>query len=246
MSFLFVDRILELEPGRRVVAEKDVTPDEPFVENRALISCIVGEAVGQAGAWSVLKANDFTRRPVAGIVGAVEIPGEARLGDTIRLETTIDSMEDDAIHYHGVATVRGAPIFRIIDGLGPLLPMTDFNDPAEVRAQFERIRSGQGVGPKTPSPRVLFENGTLTVPVGAPFFRDHFPRKPVLPMSLLLEALLRLAGRPNPRAIRNIKMNDFVPPGSVVTGLVKPRGANLQLRAEVDGRRVCVAEAEYA
>ncbi len=35
--------------------------------------------------------------------------------------------------------------------------------------------------------------GTLAVPADAPFFRDHFPRRPVFPATLLLDAQIGLA-----------------------------------------------------
>ena len=68
--FHFVDQILELEPGRHALGAKYVTSGDTFVRATAagvpaLLSGIIGEALGQLGAWSVMAANDFTVRPVA-------------------------------------------------------------------------------------------------------------------------------------------------------------------------------------
>ena len=55
-----------------------------------LLSSIIGEALGQLGAWSVLAAKEFAVRPVAGVVGEVAITGEAAVGESILLDTTIE------------------------------------------------------------------------------------------------------------------------------------------------------------
>ena len=87
----------------------------------------------------------------------------------------------------------------------------------------------------------------------AVYFADHFPHKPVLPMSVLIECFSNLAHvfsheMPH-RKFQRIKMNDFIYPGDVVTAFVtvkKARADGMQIillcRAEVSGRRVAVLE----
>jgi 3-hydroxymyristoyl/3-hydroxydecanoyl-(acyl carrier protein) dehydratase len=280
--FHFVDRILECEPGGHALGLKHVTAADVFVrpaadDPPALLSCIVGEALGQLGAWSAMAANDFTLRPVAGVVGAVEILGEARQGDSIRLDTMIDSLTGDAVYYHAVATVAGDTILTLDDALGPLLPLEDFNDPEELRARYAAILRPDASPGATPGGEdssvpveldfdqiLSWESGTEAtairqVSADEPFFSDHFPRKAVYPLSLLLESLLEL-GREllaadgidfRPVRARKVKMSRFIEPGASVTAnaRVVDRGddhARLKFRCEVDGARVCVAEAEYA
>ena len=142
--FHFVDQILELDPGRHALGIKRVTPGDTFVRPNAggeatLLSCIIGEALGQLGAWSVMVAKDFTVRPVAGVVGEVVITGEAAVGDSVLLDTTIDSVTEDAVVYHAAASVEGATVLRLENALGPLLPMEQFNDPNEVRERLAKI-----------------------------------------------------------------------------------------------------------
>jgi 3-hydroxymyristoyl/3-hydroxydecanoyl-(acyl carrier protein) dehydratase len=279
--FHFVDQILECEPGRHALGLKHVTPSDSFVRAgstgpRVLLSCIVGEALGQLGAWSAMAANGFTLRPVAGVVGEVSILGEARVGDSIRLETTIDSLTDDAVYYHAAASVDEEKILTLDRTLGPLLPLGDFDDPDELRGRYAAITSSdiQRVGTSEAEPaapvelsfdKILsWESGAEAsalrqIPVEAPFFADHFPRKAVYPMSLLLESLLEL-GRElvaedgaelRPVRARNVKMSRFVEPGAELTATGKvverePESARLRFRCEVEGARVCVGEAEYA
>jgi 3-hydroxymyristoyl/3-hydroxydecanoyl-(acyl carrier protein) dehydratase len=279
--FHFVDQILKLDPGRHALGIKRVTSSDTFVRSNAggvstLLSCIIGEALGQLGAWSVMAAKDFASRPVAGVVGEVAITGEAAVGDTVLLDTTIDSVTDDAVFYHAAASVDGAPVLRLENTLGPLLPMEQFNDPKEMRERFARIRhSGDSAGDSqtgegTAAPFDLSFDEILsfegckeatairTLSGGEAFLRDHFPRKPVLPLSLLLESLLQLGqklledsgSRFVPIGARKVKMSRFVEPGSSLVAKVHvtERGAEnalMKFRCEVEGERVCVGQAEY-
>jgi len=280
--FHFVDRILELDPGRHGLGVKHVTPGDTFVRPTAagvpaLLPCIIGEALGQLGAWSVMAAKDFSVRPVAGVVGEVVIAGEATVGDSILLDTTIDSVTDDAVFYHAVASVDGTEVLRLEDTLGPLLPMEQFNHPDELRERFARIHR-PGVPPEAPKPAgdpavpfdlsfgeiLSLESGKEATAVWQvsgreAFFDDHFPRKPVLPLSLLLESLLQLGqklledggARYFPTGARKVKMSRFVEPGSALVAKIRvakrtPGTAILKFRCEVEGSRVCVGEAAYS
>jgi len=280
--FHFVDQILELESGRHALGIKRVTAGDTFVRPNAdgepvLLSCIIGEALGQLGAWSVMAAKDFSVRPVAGVVGEVVITGEVGVGDRILLDTTIDSMTDDAVCYHAVASVDGAAVLRLENALGPLLPMEQFNDPNEVRERLAKIhdagdsageyQTGEGTAAQfdLSFDEVLsFESckeatAVRTLSGSEAFLRDHFPRKPVLPLSLLLESLLRLGqklledggARCVPTGARKVKMSRFVEPGSPLVANIRvtersPEKALLKFRCEVDGERVCVGQAEYS
>lgn len=278
--FHFVDQILELDPGRHALGLKHVTTGDAFVRASAsggsvLLPSIIGEALGQLGAWNVMAANDFTLRPVAGVVGAVTILGQAAVGDTILLDTTIDSVTDDAVFYHAVASVGDTVILRLEDTLGPLLPMEEFNDPEELRQRFARIHrpgsadaSPQGGGERVPPFDPSFdevlsmEPGEEATAVrvltgGEAFLADHFPKRPVLPLSLLLESILDLGHELLvddtfiPTAARKVKMSRFVEPGSRLVANLRvvergEEGAVLRFRCEVDGARACVGEAVFA
>ena len=280
--FHFVDQILELDPGRHALGIKHVTPRDTFVRPKidgapALLSCIIGEALGQLGAWSVMAEKDFTVRPVAGVVGEVAITGEAAVGESIVLDTTIDSVTDDAVFYHAVASVDGTTVLRLENTLGPLLPMEQFNDAVEMRERFDRIqRAGvpdKGIrgGEEAAVPfdasfdeLLSFEAstgaaGVLTLSGEEGFLADHFPNKPVLPLSLLLESLLQLGQKVLedggaeyvPTGARKVKMSRFVEPGDSLVAKIRvaDRGegnALLKFRCEVDGDRACVGQAAYS
>ncbi len=290
--FHFVDRILQLEPGKHALGVRHITHSDPFIlsgkgRRPQLAPSIIGEALGQLGAWNVMAANGFTLRPVAGIARNVRIVGEAGPGDTLVLDTTIESFDDEIVTYYSVATVRGVEVLVIEEGLGPFLPLEEFNDPGEVSRHFDRIyRPGSLAealedtpaveGASQPDSSWLEFDEILSWEAGQEaaastrisdewtFFDDHFPRKRVLPLSMLVQGILGLgerllAGQPpappegslRPKRLRNVKMSQFVEPGQTVVAMAKVKEktdaqARLSFRCEVDGKRVCIAEIDFA
>ncbi len=62
--FLLIDRVVELEPGKRVVAVKNVTANEPqftghFPERPIMPGVLMVEALAQAGAVAVLSLPEY-------------------------------------------------------------------------------------------------------------------------------------------------------------------------------------------
>lgn len=290
MNFLFVDQILSLDPGKKAVGIKHVSPQDMYLTaapngKPALLPCIVGEALGQLNSWCAIVASDFKLRSIGGIVPEVNMNGFAYLGDTVLLEIEIDHLDDEAINWRGKASVHGQTIFSV-ESIGPCVPMEEFNDPEEVRCQYAMVnrpgpipeaKEGRVIIPEslgyyshlTSYDKILeWEKGSKVVAqknisLIAPYFADHFPRKPVLPITLLLQSKLQLAmsfltdflGEERakqffPSKFRNIKMNDFVLPGqSIITKMQLKEQSDekitLSFRSEVDGRRVCVAQADF-
>lgn len=69
--FIMIDRILELTPGEKIVALKNVTINEPFFqghfpENPIMPGVLIIEAMGQAGA--VLAAKSLDREPHGSLI----------------------------------------------------------------------------------------------------------------------------------------------------------------------------------
>ena len=113
--FLLVDRILESEPRRRVVAIKNVTVNEPFfsghfVDNPVMPGVLVVEAMAQAGAVLLLEDNtrDMTSKYMylAGIDRA-RFRRPVVPGDQLRLELEMLSVRRSACRMKGRATVDG-------------------------------------------------------------------------------------------------------------------------------------------
>jgi len=234
MGFLLVDRLVEFTPGK---AARGVFAPAPEVV--AVPSFMVAEAIGQLAGWLAVEKADFRSRPVAGLAHEVWSSGFTAAGKVFDLEATLRSYSNEAIVYEGRATLDGVEVVRVTNCIGPMLPMEDFDDPEAVRRRFIDLRERGEENPLAPDTLdglslVIEERergkrirALLDVPFSVPFFADHFPRKPVLPATIILDYGLQLAcdatrealGRePEARVketrLRSMKIRQFTPPGT--------------------------------
>lgn len=287
MRFLFVDRIIDSNPGKHISGLKHVTAKDYYLLHKSdnhfyFMPSLIGETLGQLAAWNVMQKNEFTFRPVAGVVSRVNFFRPVSIGETLELQARIDRLDDAAVLYQAVASVNGETVLSIDNALGPLLPMETFIDPSMAKAQFTAISPNNTISKPpegscadlqptsislvpdfeqliecVPQKRLIMRK---TIDAQAPFFPDHFPKKPVLPMTMLLESCLSMAQRffalsayPNTwhlRALQRVKMNEFVHPEDTVqtTLSVKcqdEKNLTLLFKTEREDARVCVMEAIF-
>lgn len=113
--FLLIDRILEIEPGRRVVAIKNVTFNEPFFQGHfpghpVMPGVLVVEAMAQAGAVLLLRdVSDRAGKLVyfAGIDRA-KFRRPVTPGDQVRFEVEVLKLRSRSARLRGQAFVDGA------------------------------------------------------------------------------------------------------------------------------------------
>ena len=255
-------------------------------DSLCFIPSLIGETIGQLAAWLVMHDQHFTRRPVAGVVSQACMYQPAYVGDTLLLECEIDAVDEVAVEYHGHAKVNGNVVFSVDGAIGPMLPMQQFIDESQVRQQFleidrpidESIEEYLAQLPAYPNVAHIgreclmqFDSvlsmepqkscrAVKKVTRAAPYFADHFPNKPVLPLTVLLEFIRQLAKdfmqasgwQHQYRLIRmeRIKMSEFIQPGDCVVSelLVKKVSDSalvLHIRSFVHQKRVCVVELIY-
>ncbi|MCG8914797.1 beta-hydroxyacyl-ACP dehydratase [Actinokineospora sp. PR83] len=103
---LQVDRVLELEPDRRIVAVKAISGAEPCYADlgadgdHAYPASLLLESLGQTAAVLWLRSAELAGRPTAGtlIFGAardIEFPGPALPGDVLRHVVELESDKGD-------------------------------------------------------------------------------------------------------------------------------------------------------
>ena len=222
-AFSFVDKIDSVEVGKSISGRYFIS--ESCEHFKRSLCC---EAVGQCAAWSAMAAMDFQYRPVAGITSSIEFLGEARPGETLVMTAEISRADAEAVTYSGLGTVDGREIVRLNRCLGPMLPMTDFDEPALVEARWNKLRN-EGAEPGLfPGVRDFFVTitskeddrveGKFTVPRDEGFFEDHFPAKPVFPGTLFMDLCVQFAEEltdegMRPTGISNAKLRDFMGPG---------------------------------
>jgi len=265
-AFSFVDRITELDPARHA---RGVFAVPSFVAE--FPRCLIAEAVGQLAAWVSMRAIEYRGRPVAALAAETRFHGDVRPGETISLEVDIDSCDDEAVAYGGRARIGERLLLELEHCLGPMLPATDFDAPEALRERFELL-CGAGAPPgrfhgvDVGRPEVTAHEAgrsiaaSLHVPAQAPFFADHFPRRPVFPATLLLDAQIRLATRLvreseqgrdelTLRRMNNVKVRSFTSPGQTLelgaSATAHERGIRVALSARAGGKSVATARVEF-
>lgn len=261
-AFSFVDRITGFEPG--------VAARGSFAVPRQLAgfpACLVAEAVGQLAAWTAMDAIDFRGRPVAALATETIFCRDVVPGSRLDLAVEVESCDDESVAYGGRAEVDGIAVIELKHCLGPMLPVSDFDAPEALRERLRLLRgegapAGRFQGVALPALAALdgepgrSARALLQVPMAAPFFADHFPRRPVFPATLLLDSQIRLAldlaraaiggAALVPRRMTHVKMRAFIAPGSAVTLGAELEAPNhlhdaVRLSAAIDGRTVATA-----
>lgn len=111
--FLMVDRILEIEEGRRVVGLKNVSANEWFFQghfpgNPIMPGVLIVEALAQVGAVAVLSGPEY--RGKLGLFAGIDklrFRRQVKPGDQLRLEVTLDRIRGPVGKATAVATVHG-------------------------------------------------------------------------------------------------------------------------------------------
>jgi 3-hydroxyacyl-[acyl-carrier-protein] dehydratase len=111
--FLLIDRVVELEPGKRVVAIKNVTANEPqvtghFPDRPIMPGVLMVEALAQAGAVAVLSLPEYAGKLVlfAGI-DECRFRRTVLPGDTLLLKVELEKLRGVFGRGRAVASVDG-------------------------------------------------------------------------------------------------------------------------------------------
>ncbi len=112
MRWFWFDRYIEFVSGRRATALKAVTLAEEQLDNYipgfpVMPASLIIEGFAQTGGLLVGESHGFRQRTVLAKVGKSKFYSEARPGDVLQYEVTIQDMANDGAIVHGRATVAG-------------------------------------------------------------------------------------------------------------------------------------------
>ncbi|MBE3572327.1 MAG: 3-hydroxyacyl-ACP dehydratase FabZ [Moorella humiferrea] len=128
--FLLVDRILEVEAGRRAVGQKNVSGNEWYFSGHfpgrpVMPGVLIIEALAQVGAVALLSVPDFRGRVVLfGGMDGVRFRRQVIPGDVLRLETEIIKLKGRVGKGYGRAWVENelAAEGELLFAVGEKLP----------------------------------------------------------------------------------------------------------------------------
>ncbi len=109
--FLLIDRVLEMEEGKKCVALKNVTMNEPFFQGHfpqepVMPGVLIIEALAQTGAVAMLSMEEFKGKiAFFGGIDKAKFRGKVVPGDTLRLEVEMIKIKRNAGIGKGVAYV---------------------------------------------------------------------------------------------------------------------------------------------
>ena len=119
MRWIWIDKFLEFESGRRAVALKNVTLAEDHLHDHfpgfpIMPECLMIEAMAQTAGILVGEVNDFREKVVLAKISKAVFFDFVRPGDSLRIEAQIGSIAPEAASTSG-SILRDEQVIAEID-----------------------------------------------------------------------------------------------------------------------------------
>ena len=114
--FIMVDRVLQIEPGKKIKTLKNITGNEiqflgHFPERAIMPGVLIVEAIGQSASilfsYADKKGTAKGEAMVLGAINNMRFLAPVYPGETLLVEINVIKMVDDAALVQGTATVEG-------------------------------------------------------------------------------------------------------------------------------------------
>lgn len=114
--FLLIDKIIEIEKGKKITAIKNVTINEPFFQGHFPIEpvmpgVLIIEAMAQAGACAILSMEEYKGKiAYFGAINNAKFRDKVVPGDTLKLEVELVKLKKVAGIGKGIAFVENKKV----------------------------------------------------------------------------------------------------------------------------------------
>ena len=147
MRFLFYDRVLELEIGKRMLARKAVALSEEYFPHhfprRAVVpATLLIETMAQVAGWLNVITNEFAVATVLGLIEGVHIHEQANPGDVLDVEAWMMFVHVGGATLRGEIRRSGRPLATIDRMVFANGPVTDNAAIARERERFNYMSNG--------------------------------------------------------------------------------------------------------
>lgn len=110
MRFVLIDRLVELEPGKRAVAKRVFSEEEEIFQDHfpgfpVVPGVLLTEAMGQTGGWLLSATLGFTRWPLLTLVERASFRRFVRPGEELTLTASVKTRRDDDFEVRAEAHV---------------------------------------------------------------------------------------------------------------------------------------------
>jgi 3-hydroxyacyl-[acyl-carrier-protein] dehydratase len=154
MRFLMIDRVIQLEPGRRLVARKNVSLEAPYFQHHfpgmpVLPGTLGVEAMAQAAGYLMFRSGQEQDRrvtlPFLAGIGATRFLRLVRPGDQLTIEVTLRPGDDWRLQRaQASAQVDGETVMRsdLMMGATEYRGEEEYRPAAEHLHELRRILEG--------------------------------------------------------------------------------------------------------
>ena len=148
MRFLLVDRVLEVEPGTRIVGTKLVAMAEDYLtwhfpERPILPGNLIVASAAQLAGWLEAVTSDFRNTVLLGELTHARFLRFSVPGDRVTIELDVEA-EGDRRSWRVKASVDEERRAEF-ECAGSVVPLADLMDPEQARRDFALLR-GEEVG----------------------------------------------------------------------------------------------------
>lgn len=118
MRWIWIDKFIAFESGKRATAVKNVTLAEEHLHDHfpgypLMPASLILEGMAQTAGILVGEARDFQEKVILAKVKKAVFHREARPGDRITYDATLDQVTEEAATTSGTASIDGEPLADI-------------------------------------------------------------------------------------------------------------------------------------